>query len=239
MGLSSLRGLCDSRTREPHQKHGAAYRFVEGTWLDRPAYTLHGGDWETGGLRPQNSSRMIIMEEGDGGVVTLGPNGDHFKPDFPNSKPKSYDPDWQKIKRFPRPWIVDSASALEWEEDSEVAGRMVKWLSDDSDGFRARMIKIPPNWKAPSNAGKQYFERAHRLRYVLYGDMRVWSFASPTDEGATTEAKQDYFIHQPPATLWGYGEGPVTQGGAVWLEVTYSQGLKVGGGPIESPKTTP
>ncbi len=223
----------------PYQKHGAAYRFVEGTWLDRPAYTLHGGDWETGGLRPQNPSRMIIMEEGDGGVVTFGPTGDHFKPDFPDSRPKNYDPDWQKVSHFPRPWIIDSSSALEWEWDSEVAGRMVKWLSDDGNGFRARMIKIPPGWSAPETGGKQFYRNAHRLRYMLYGDMQVWSFAGPNDTGKAMAVNQDDFIHQPPDSLWGYGDGPVTQQGAVWLEVTYSHGLKVGGGPIESPVQIP
>ena len=66
----------------PHQQNGALFRYVQGTWLDRPAYTLHGGGWATGGLRAQNPCTLIIFEEGDGSVVTVGPDGDHYKPDF-------------------------------------------------------------------------------------------------------------------------------------------------------------
>ena len=223
----------------PDQQHGAVYRFVEGTWLDRPAYTLHGGDWETGGLRPQNASRLLIMEEGDGSVITLGPDGDHFKPDFPDSRPDPYDPDWQKVDRFPRPWIVDSASVLEWENDPNLKGRLVKWLSDDGDGFRARMIKIPPGWSAPAGTKNHYFTKAHRLRYVLYGDLRVLAFSDPDEQGKSTQAGSDFFIYQPPNSLWGWGDEPITKDGAVWLEVTYSAGLKVGGGPIEEPTQVP
>ncbi len=218
------------------QKHGAAYRFVEGTWLDRPAYTLHGGDWETGGWRPQNASRMIIMEEGDGSVITVGPDGDHFKPDFPDSKPEPYDPNWQAVERFARPWIIDSNSALEWEPDKYVPGRFVKWLSDDRDGFRGQLVKIPPGWTPSPNTEKRYFSEAHRLRYVLFGDMQVWSFADPQDKGTSVTVGPDHFIYQPPNSIWGYGSGPVSQRGAVWLEVTYSRGLKIGGGPMVEPK---
>lgn len=221
----------------PHQHHGAAYRFVEGTWLDRPAYSLHGGDWETGGWRPQNASRMIIMEEGDGSVVTLGPEGDHFKPDFPRSKPEPYDPDWNEVEHFPRAWIVHSASDLEWERDREVEGRYIKWLSDDGRGFRARLIKIPPGWSPPKDAGKHYYAHAHRLLYVLYGDLQIWSFKDATDAGSAVRATQDFFVHQPATALWGYGKGPATDNGAVWLEVIYSRGLEIGGGPIQAPVT--
>ena len=59
----------------PYQRNGAMYRYIEGTWLDRPAYTLHGGGWATGGLRSQNPTTLILFEEGDGSVVTLGPDG--------------------------------------------------------------------------------------------------------------------------------------------------------------------
>jgi len=44
---------------------------------------------------------------------------------------------------------------------------------------------------------------------------------------------QDFYIHQSPRSIWGYGAGPVTKEGAVWLEVTYARGLEHGGGPIE------
>lgn len=221
----------------PYQKSPAAYRFIEGTWLDRPAYKLHGGNWETGGLRAQNVCMLLLFEEGDGSVVTVGPKGDHFKPDFPGSKPDPYDPDWRKVKQFQHPWIVDSALDLEWETDSELSGRLVKWLSDDSSqGFRARLVKIPPGWSAPAASGRHYFEDAHRMRYMLFGDMKVWRFATPADSGEVVRLTENHFVYQPPRSLWGYGAGPVTEAGAVWLEVTYAKALSVGHGPIEEPK---
>jgi hypothetical protein len=217
----------------PYQRNGAMYRYVQGTWLDRPPYTLHGGGWATGGLRSQNPNTLILFEEGDGSVVTLGPEGDHFKPDFPD-KPDPYEPDWQAVEQFPRPWIVHSGSDLEWEQDPQVEGRLLKWLSDDpKGGFRAQLVKIPPGWTAPEESQKSYFEHADRMRYVLYGDMLVWQFDDPAAEGTPVRVSEDFYIHQSPRSIWGYGAGPLTEDGAVWLEVTYAKGLKHGGGPIE------
>lgn len=222
-------------TVNPRQQNGVLNRFTKGTWLDRPAYSLHGGSWATGGARAQNSGTLILYEEGDGSVVTVGPKGDHFKPDFPD-KPVPYDPDWQAVEQFTRPWIVDTVADLEWETDTEVAGRLVKWLSDDQTaGFRARLIKIPPGWTAPKGTRKAYFHKANRMRYVLYGDMRVWSFDDPDSVGEVSKASKDFFIYQPAGSIWGYGIEPVTEQGAVWLEVTYAEGVTHGGGKIEEP----
>ncbi len=219
----------------PYQQNGVLNRFTKGTWLDRPAFSLHGGSWATGGLRSQNAGALIIYEEGDGSVITLGSDGDHFKPDFPD-KPVPYDPDWKAVKQFTRPWIVDSAVVLEWETDTEVPGRFVKWLSDDlAGGFRARLIKIPPGWTPPKGASRSYFRNASRMRYVLYGEMRVWSFDDPDSAGEAKTVTEDFFIYQPAGSIWGYGNGPVSDHGAVWLEVTYAKGLAHGGGPIEDP----
>lgn len=231
----------DSTTAEPvspYQKNGMLYRKKQDGWLSRPAYSLHGGSWESGGKRAQTPYHLLLFEEGDGSLVTVGPNGDHFKPEWPESQPDPYEPDWRAVKAFTRPWLVDAVNDLEWETDDEVPGRLVKWLSDDlAKGFRSRLIKIPPGWTPPEGAKKTYFENANRLRYVTYGDMKVWSFDSPDSEGTVTTVGEDFFIYQPPGSIWGYGEGSVTELGAVWLEVTYGKGLAVGGGPIEEPIT--
>lgn len=223
----------------PGQQNGVLNRFTKGTWLDRPAYSLHGGSWATGGARAQNSGTLIIYEEGDGSVVTVGPKGDHFKPDFPD-KPVPYDPDWQAVEQFTRPWIVDTVAGLEWEMDTKVAGRLVKWLSDDqTEGFRARLIKIPPGWTAPEATRKTYFQNANRMRYVVYGDMRVWSFDDPDSAGEVRKVSKDFFVYQPAGSIWGYGDGPVSEQGAVWLEVTYAKGVAHGGGKIEEATEIP
>lgn len=219
----------------PYQKNGMLYRKREGGWLRRPPYSLHGGSWETGGMRNQFPYYLLLFEEGDGSMVNVGPNGDHVNPDF-GKKPDPYLPDWKAVKQFTRPWLVDSQNDLEWEQDPQVPGRLLKWLSDDlAEGFRAQLVKIAPKWKAPEGHRKAYFENANRLRYIIYGDMQVWSFESPKDPGKAVTVSEDFFIYQPPRSVWGYGPGEVSQLGAVWLEVTYAKGLSAGGGPIEEP----
>lgn len=223
----------------PYQKNGMLYRKKEGGWLSRPPYSLHGGSWETGGMRNQLPYDLIIFEEGDGHLVTVGPNGTAGKYVSRDGKPPA-DPaygDWRTAKQFTRPWLLDSVRDLEWEEDTQVAGRFVKWLSDDlADGFRAQLVKIPPGWTPPAEWSKSYFEKANRLRYMVWGDMKVWQFKDPADAGRPFKVGEDYFIYQPPRSIWGYGSGSVSEKGAIWLEVTYARGLTHGGGPIEEPK---
>jgi hypothetical protein len=219
----------------PYQRNPVLYRYVEGTWLDRPAYTLHSGDWATGGVRAQNPSTLILFEEGDTGVTILDPGGDSHPVLYGPPNPDV--PDWRTIK-FNHPLIIDSGSDLEWEADTQLAGRLVKWLSDDPvGGFRAQLVKIPPGWTHPEGATKSYFENAHRIRYVIYGDMEVWLYDEPESGGEATRVTGDYFIYQPARGIWAYGAGPVSEQGAVWLEVTYAKGLAVGGGMIEKPIT--
>ncbi|MCY4339537.1 MAG: hypothetical protein OXD47_12225 [Gammaproteobacteria bacterium] len=219
----------------PHQKSGMLSHFTQGTWLDRPAYSLHGGGWEVGGKRAQNACTLLIFEEGDGSVVTVGPHGDHFKPDFPD-RPQPYRPDWQAVEQFTRPWIVHTTTDLEWETDSAAPGRMLKWLSDDQqEGFRARLVKIPPGWTAPPQRKAGYYQRANRLIYVLYGEVSIMPRHGSAAAGTQVQLSRDFFVHQPPYSVFGFADGPVTSAGAVWLEVTYAQGLAHGGGRIETP----
>jgi hypothetical protein len=97
-------------------------------------------------------------------------------------------------------------------------------------------VKIPPGWT--DQAGhKEYFESANPLRYMIWGDMNVWQFRNPADAGKAVKVTPGYFICQPPRGILGYGQGSVTEKGAVWLEVTYTRCLKhSAGGPIEEPK---
>lgn len=224
----------------PRQKHGPLYQFVEGTWLDRPAYSIHGGTWALGGMRSQRPCTLLIFEEGDGSVVTLGADGDHFKPDFPDSKPSPYLPDWASVPSFANPWIVNSGSQLEWEPDEDQPGRWVKWLSDDSErGFRARLIMVAPGWSSQASANAAWYEKANRFLYVVWGDLNIQQYDDAGSASALLSASSDWFIHQPPRALFSHGQGPVSEGGAIWLEVTYADGITVGGGPIETVKTLP
>jgi len=223
----------------PDQKNGMFYRKSEGGWLTRPPYSLHGGGWATGGKRAQFPYHLLIWEEGDGSVVTVGPNGDHFFPDWPDQKPDPYLPDWQSVEEWTRPWLVNSMEDLEWEDDPEAEGRLVKWLDDDiKRGFRSQLVKIPPGWTPPEGTSATYFENANRMRYLIYGDMTVWLFDGPGDDGPrAVRLEQDSFVYQPARSIWGYGAGPVSEKGAIWLEVTYAHGVAHSEGPIEAPRT--
>lgn len=221
----------------PRQKHGPLYQYEEGTWLDRPAYSIHGGTWAIGGMRSQRPCTLIIFEEGDGSVITLGPDGDHFKPDFLDDKPDPYDPDWKSVPSFTNPWIVHSGSQLEWEPDDEEPGRWVKWLSDDpTRGFRARLIKAPPGWSSEHSTSPQWYEKANRFIYVTWGDLKIQNFDADGEAADLVDTDSDWFIHQAPRALLSHGTGPATENGAIWLEVTYAEGITVGGGPIEEPR---
>lgn len=228
----------------PLQKNGMLYRKKEGGWLTRPPYSLHGGSWVTGGGRNQLPYHLIIFEEGDGHVINAGgfPGGPGSYRSRDGKGPPSGNPDdadYRKAKGFTRPWLLDSTRDVDWEDDPLVKGRFVKWLDEDAiQGFRAQMVKIPPGWTPPEDYRKTYNETANVLRYMIWGSMKVWTFKNPADSGQAYRVSEDHFIYQPPRAIWGFGEGPVSDEGAIWLEVTYSKGLKhdPDNGPIEKPK---
>lgn len=221
----------------PFQRNPAVVRYVEGMWMSRPAYSLHSGDWATGGLRSQNPASMLVMEEGEHSVTYL-----------PNSKQSSRSSKTRQAivtdttpaelarKTYTYAYIVNSGADMEWE-DEPGTGRMVKWLSDDPEqGFRSQLIKVPPGWKPQADAAKTYFETANRVRYMLYGDLKIMS---PSKAGAAPQLvtlKKDVLVHQPPGVVWAFADGSATDSGAVWLEVTYAKGLAKSTGPIEAIK---
>lgn len=223
----------------PDQHNGMLYRKKEGGWLSRPPYSLHGGSWNVGGMRNQLPYNLIIFEEGDGHVINTARNGEAgvYRGRDGKGPPAGTVGDYRQVKQFTRPWLLDSVRDVDWEEDSQVPGRFVKWLDDaTADGFRSQLVKIPPGWTAPPEWQKTYFENANRLRYMVWGEMKVWQFKDPKDAGKAVKVSEDYFIYQPPRSIWGYGPGSVSERGAIWLEVTYAKGLKHGGGPIEDVK---
>ncbi len=214
----------------PYQRNPIQHRWVEGTWLDRPPYSLHSGDWETGGIRRQNPATLLLFAEGD--TPNMFTDSDNRQPVL-HGEPDPEVPDYRSIS-FKSPLIVSSGSVLEWEKDTQVEGRLVKWLSDDPEGgFRAQLVKVPPGWSHPDGSNMSYFESAHRLRYLLYGDLTIAQHADPDSDGTARRLEKADFIYQPPRSLWAYDAGPVTENGAVWLEITYANGLARSKGPIE------
>lgn len=220
------------------QRNPAVFRYVEGTWLSRQAFSLHSGDWATGGVRSQNPASMIILEEGEISSSLL-PGG---KLQSRSSKTRQVtvttptESEWAS-KGFTHPWIVHSGEQMEWEIDPKGNGRLLKWLSDDPvQGFRAQLVKVPPGWTPSTDEKKTYFDNAHRIRYMLYGDLRVVPFNERSVPGQPLSLNKDVIVHQPARSIWAYADGVVTEGGAVWLEVTYANGLALSKGPIEQAK---
>ncbi len=116
----------------PDQLNGMLYRKREGGWLTRPPHSLHGGSWATGGMRNQLPYHLIIFEEGDGHVINVGRNGapGSFRGRDGGPPPPGLDADYRNVDEFRRPWLIDSARDLDWEEDPEVPGRFIKLLDD-------------------------------------------------------------------------------------------------------------
>ena len=211
----------------PEQTMGSLVDMRPGTWMDRPAYSIHGNRADA--MQRQKvtpGSLQLLFAEG-GKTISLNPNS------------KMYSDEWREVKQFTNAHFQDTATteAMEWEEDVELPGVSVKWLSDDwQGGFRARLRYAPPGWTHPRAPERTYFEKAQRFIYVLYGDMKVRTSEGPNDAGRNMTITKDSFIDQPPRSIWGWDTDPVTNSGCMWLEVTYAEGTRIGNGPIEEMK---
>ena len=210
---------------DPRQKHGELVQHRTGDWLDRPAHSLHDGG-RPGGMGRQAHCYLLLFEEGD------GPKDDvAIDPKSPRHKP-----DWKNVKQWTHHYHVQTLEQMEWEPDPELPGASVKYLSEDHVmGFRARLHHIPPKWAYPQASEKSYYKQAHRFAYIIWGDMSVWSYEGPNSPGTKVVAGKDFLIDQAPMSIWGFGTGPITEKGCMWLEVVYAKGTRVGGGPIEAP----
>lgn len=211
----------------PAQEKGSLYTMRPGTWMSRLPFSIHGNradamDWQQ--VTP--GSRQLVFIEGGKNYV-LDP--EH----------KWYRPDWQNITAFTQPRFQNTAlpGVMEWEQSVELPGAKVKWLSDDIDGgFRSQLVYVPAGWSRPDGAQKSYFEKAQRFVYMLSGDLKVQVVEGPDDAGKSVTLRKDYFVEQPPKSIWGWGEGALSEKGAMWLEVTYAEGTRWGNGPIETVK---
>ena len=210
----------------PAQKMGTLVNMRAGTWMDRPAYSIHANREDAMERQkiPPSSLQLLFAEGGKN--VSLNPES------------PMYSDSWKDVKQWTRANFQHTATTevMEWEDDKELPGVSVKWLSDNwQGGFRSVLRYAPPGWSHPGAPVRSYFQKAQRFFYILYGDLKVGTADGPDDAGQSIVVKKDYFIDQPPMSIWGWQEGPLTETGAMWLEVTYAEGTRVGGGPIEQP----
>ncbi len=204
--------LTDNEFIDPRQKVGSLMQYREGFWLDRPPFGLHGSD--PGRLPSQAGGTALLMAEGRVSGTTI--------PTRPN-----YTDEWKSVEEWTKPRILDTIGEMEWEDDPEVNGLKVKYLShDDTQGFAARLNWLPAGWTAdqdPEFARTWYYERGLDLNWVVYGDLRMDAYAAPNGSKTTVTAHQHFYFERGPNCVAGMAsDGPVTEQSCVWLTVTYA-----------------
>ena len=206
----------------PLQRIGDFQQFREGIFLDRPAYSLHGG--ETGRLDSQVGGTCLIMEEG-GKTIYVIP-GD-----------KDYSDEWKEIRQWAVPRIIDTLSDMPWEPYNNAKGISIKRLADDQTrGFRATMWLLPTGWKSTGTgqfSQAHYYKQAHQFNYILNGDLQLQCWASPEKKAAKIKLEKDFYFEKAPMAISGLADGVVTEAGCVWLQVTYAKGTSIPNMPIE------
>ena len=198
----------------PRQVEGELVHFREGTFMSRPAYSLHAGQGYPRSAFRQGPCVLLNYEEGPSEVLLAGP--DNIPPDVV---------DW------PDNFIRQSATSLEWEPDPDLDGAAMKWLREDPlGGFRAKLRHVPGGWEAPGNQRVTSHKRALRFAYVIAGGMAL------VVGGERREVGADWFIEQQPGTVWAWDRGPASGNGCMWLEVTYASGCALSSGKVEEPQ---
>ena len=206
----------------PLQRIGDFQQFREGVFLDRPAYSLHGG--EPGRLDSQVGGTCLIMEEGGKTIYVI--------PDDPN-----YSDEWKQVKQWTVPRIIDTISELPWEPYDGANDIGIKRLVNDQvRGFRAVMWLLPAGWKA-DNAGQfgraHYYKQAHQFNYILNGDLQLQCWASPDKKAEQIRLAKDFYFEKAPMSISGLADGAASETGCVWLQVTYAKGTSIPNVPIE------
>ena len=148
----------------PKQKKGTLVQMKEGTFMDRPAYSIHGN--RSSAMKRQlitpGSTQLIFYESGK--TISL------------NKKNKSYSDEWMNVEEFFSANFqhTPDTNIMEWEADEDLQGTMVKWLSDHTNmGFTAKLRYAPAAWKYESPEKMSYNKDGYRFMYILSGDMKI------------------------------------------------------------------
>ena len=209
----------------PWSRVGEFQQFREGVFLDRPAYSLHGG--EIGRLDSQVGGTCLIMEEGGKTHYVI--------PGDPGS-----DTEFKTVKQWTTPRIVDTIADMPWEPLRSTDGILVKRLAEDQKrGFRATLWQVPAGWQRrrfETFGRPYYYEQAHEFNFVLNGSMRIETYPEPFGKGQLHEVGKSFFIDRPPNSIFGLATGEVSKYGCVWLQVTYAKGTAIPNLPIEPPQ---
>ena len=226
----------NNESTSPMEHMGPLQRYREGTFLDRPAYSLHGGEK---GREPFMESQIggcdLVMEEGEGGN-----KGTFFVE--PGTPGYNYTTDWKKVKQWTVPRLIDTIGGMPWEADPAVPGLYHKYLADDpSRGFRVILRRLAPGWniwQSPRSARfarAYYYKQARQFNFMLVGDLNIQTYKVPEEKAEKITLDKYFFVDREPMSIFGLTDGIVSQEGCAWLEVTYAKGATVSTTPIEEP----
>ena len=205
----------------PNQKTGSLVNMKQGTFMDRPSYSIHGNRREA--MEKQRvtpaSTQLIFYESGT--TVSL------------DKENKNYSDDWKNVDEFFPANFQESlnANSMEWEDDKELDGVKVKWLSDHGQkGFTAKLRYAPANWTNNGSNKTTYNPSGYRFMYILSGDMKLAITESNRQDQEVTE--NNLIVHKP-MSLWSWGSEKLTEKGVMWLDVEYGKETIIGKKRIE------
>jgi hypothetical protein len=215
----------NNESTTPDQVSGPLQRFREGNFLSRPPYSLHGGErgrqkW----MASQIGAVILIMEEANVGAGTF--TVDPAVREQPSaSGSMRFNPDYKSILHWSTPRIIDTLEKMPWQPVAGSPGLNVKHLLDDpSHGFRARMWFLEAGAARPASFRPHYYKQAHQFNFVIAGDLAVQAMNEPGKAAERYELTRHFLLERAPMSIFGLKEGAASQGGAVWLEVTYAKG---------------
>ena len=213
----------NNESTTPHNVSGPLQRFREGNFLSRPPYSLHGG--EKGRMKhmmSQIGAVIMIMEESNVGAGTFTVDPAVQKD---SSLAKNYNPNFNNIKHWSTPRIIDTLDKMPWQPVEGVPGLNAKYLIDDpSHGYRATMWFLEAGAKTPDMLRPHYYKQAHQFNFVINGDLKLQAYSNETKQAETFQLDKHFFFERAPMSVVGVAPGVASNGGVVWLEVTYAQG---------------
>lgn len=216
--------LTNNEYTSPDQRLGVLMQYREGYFLDRPAYSLHGG--EKGRLESQVGGSVLIMEEG-GRTISVIPGT------------PGYSEEYKQVKLWSVPRIIDTIGMIPWEPEPSVPGLHVKRLvNDQTRGFRALLWWLSAGWdssQSPQSARAFYYKQAYQFNFVLAGDLKIQTYKTPGEKAEKIALGKYSYVERAPMSIFGLADRIVTERGCVWLEVTYGQGTAMSHTPIEEP----
>ena len=217
----------NNESTTPDQVYGPLQRFRAGDFLSRPPYSLHGGErGRQKFMASQIGALIMIMEESGVGGGTWCVDPDCRNPEEAgDTQQMKFNPDYKEIQYWSTPRIIDTWEDMPWQPMEEHPGLNVKYLVDDpSHGYRATMWFLEVGAATPDFMRGHYYKQAHQFNFVINGDLRIQTYSDLKTPAETYDIRQHYLTDRPPMSIAGIADEPASQGGVVWLEVTYAKG---------------